>query len=138
MTSIETVEAAQGQVREIVAISQYEQIIEAASLMHENRVGCLVVIANDNDETMVGIISERDILGWISNASPDTYFQKVREIMTADVISCRPGTPVTDSIEQMKRHNIRHMPIAEGGKAVGMLSVRDLLERHVESISGQA
>ena len=138
MTSIETVEAARGQVREIVAISQHERIIEAANLMYENRVGCLVVIAAGDDETMVGIISERDILGWISNASPDTYFQKVREIMTGDVVSCRPGTPVSDSIEQMKRHNIRHMPIVEGHKAVGMLSVRDLLERHVQSISGKA
>lgn len=134
MTSIETVEAAQGQTREIVTISQYEQIIAAASLMHENRIGCLVVIANDDDETMVGIISERDILGWISNASPDTYFQQVHKIMTRSVVSCRPGTSVSYSIEQMRRHNIRHMPIVEGHKAVGMLSVRDLLEHHIQTI----
>ena len=129
MTSIEAVENTQGQTREIVAISQYDRIIDAASLMNDNRIGCLVVIEDNKDETMVGIISERDILTWLTDASPATYFQQVSVIMTRDVISCKPGTPVSDSLEQMERHHIRHMPIVEDGKAVGMLSMRDLVER---------
>jgi len=135
MTAIETVEASRGQAHEIIAIAQYERITEAASLMYENRVGSLVVIASDDDETMVGIITERDILGWISNASPETYFQQVREVMTSDVVFCEPGASISDSFKQMEQHRIRHMPIVERGKAVGMLSVRDLLERHVQSAS---
>ncbi len=131
MTSIGTVETTQGQTGNILAIAQYERIIEAARLMHENRIGCLVVAASEDDETMVGVISERDILGWISNATPATYFQKVREIMTRNVISCRSGTPPGESLAQMKRHHTRHMPIVENGKAIGMLSVRDLLENQL-------
>ncbi|MDP6546388.1 MAG: CBS domain-containing protein [Phycisphaerae bacterium] len=131
MTSIGTLNTTQGQTREIIAISQHERIVDAARVMHENRVGCLVVAASEDDETMVGVISERDILGWISNATPATYFQQVREIMTTNVVSCRPGTPASESLEQMKRHHMRHMPIVEGGKAIGMLSVRDLLESHI-------
>ena len=131
MTSIGTIDTTQGQTREIIAISQYERIVDAARLMHENRVGCLVVATDESDETMVGVISERDILGWISNATPATYFQQVREIMTRDVVSCQPDTPASESLAQMKRHHMRHMPIVEDGKAVGMLSVRDLLENHV-------
>jgi len=131
MTSIGTIDTTQGQTREIIAISQYDRIVDAARLMHENRIGCLVVATDELDETMVGVISERDILGWISNATPATYFQQVREIMTTDVISCKPGTPVSESLEQMKRHHTRHMPIVEDGKAIAMLSVRDLLEQHL-------
>jgi len=131
MTSIETVETTAGQNREIIAISQYQRVTEAASFMEENRVGCLVVIADDDDETMVGIITERDILRWISNATPETYSQQVREIMTRDIVSCKPGTPPSESLAQMNRHHTRHMPIVEDGKAVGMLSVRDLLENHL-------
>ena len=132
MTSIETVENTQEQTQEIIAVTQHERIMEAARLMHENHVGCLVVVAADDDDMMVGVITERDILGWISNATPETYFQQVRAIMTWDVVSCRPGTPVRDSLEQMKQHHIRHMPIVVDGKAVGILSLRDLLERHVQ------
>ena len=131
MTAIDAIETTKEQTQEIIAISQHERIMDAARLMHENRVGCLVVAAGNDDETMVGVITERDILGWISNATPETYFQQVREIMTRDVISCLPDTPASESLEQMKRHHMRHMPIVEDGKTVGMLSVRDLLERHV-------
>ncbi len=130
MTSIEAIENAQGQTREIVTISQYDRVIDAASLMNENRIGCLVVIEDNKDETMVGVISERDILTWLTDASPATYFQQLRVIMTRDVISCKPDAPVTDSLDQMERYHIRHMPIVEGDKAVGMLSMRDLVERH--------
>ncbi|MBL7219125.1 MAG: CBS domain-containing protein [Phycisphaerae bacterium] len=131
MTAIDAVETTREQTQEIIAISQHERIMDAARLMHENRVGCLIVAADTNDETMVGVITERDILGWISNASPETYFQQVREIMTTNVISCRPDTSAGESLEQMKRFHIRHMPIVEDGKAVGILSVRDLLEQHL-------
>lgn len=126
MTSIDTTEIASDQ--EIIAVSQSERIIDAAKIMHEHRIGCLVVAASADDETMVGVISERDILGWISNATPATYFQKVRDIMTRKVISCKPGVSPAESLELMKQHHMRHMPVVENGVAVKMLSVRDLLE----------
>jgi len=132
MTFIETVETTREQTREIIAVAQSERIVDAARFMHENRVGCLVVVASDDDDMMVGVVTKRDILGWISNATPETHFQQVRTIMTWDVVSCKPGTPVTESLELMKQHHIRHMPVVEKGKAVGMLSLRDLLERHVQ------
>ena len=95
--------------------------------MHEHGIGCLIVAASSNDETMVGVISERDILGWISNATSETYFQVVSDIMTRNVISCKPDTPLSERVELMKQHHMRHMPIVENGVATGMLSVRDLL-----------
>jgi CBS domain-containing protein len=129
MTSIETTEITQEQTRKVIAISQYDRIIDAADLMHKNHIGCLVVAENNKDDTMVGIITERDILAWLTDASPATYFQQIHVIMTRDVISCHPGVSVSDAIEQMKQHHMRHMPMVEDGKAVGMISVRDLLEQ---------
>ena len=132
MTSIETTEIAQEQAQKIITISQYDRIIDAANLMNDNHIGCLVVTENNKDDTIVGVISERDVLVWITDASPATYFQQVQVVMTRDVISCKLGVPVSDSIEIMKRHHIRHMPIVEGGRAVGMLSMRDIIERHLK------
>jgi signal-transduction protein with cAMP-binding, CBS, and nucleotidyltransferase domain len=135
MTPNDMIQTAEDQTQEIIAVSQFEQIIDAAGIMHQHGIGCLIVAADRDDETMVGIISERDILGWISSATPNTYSQKVREVMTTNVISCQPGASVSSTLEQMKRYHMRHMPIVENGRAVGMLSVRDLLERHFNSNS---
>jgi len=133
MTSTDANTTDQTQTHEVIAISQNDRIIDAARIMHENHIGCLVVAQDRTDETMVGIITERDILGWIGNASPTTYFQPVREIMTTDVVSCQPGASVTGALDLMNRFHMRHLPIVENGKAVGILSIRDLLERFFES-----
>jgi CBS domain-containing protein len=132
MTAIETGEITQEKAQKIIAISQYDRIIDAANLMHENHIGCLIVTEDSKDDTIVGVISERDVLVWITDASPATYFQQIHVVMTRDIISCKPGVPISESIEQMKRHHIRHMPIVEGGKAVGMLSMRDIIEHHLK------
>ena len=137
MTSIETTETTQTQTQEIIAISQFERIIDAASVMYEHRIGCLIVAAAADDETMVGVLSERDILRWISNATPASYSQQVRDIMSKDVISCQPGASIGAALEQMKKHHMRHMPIVVNGQAVKMLSMRDLLERYFDSPSGR-
>ena len=59
MTTNDTLQAAQAQTQEIIAVSQFEQIIDAAGIMHEHGIGCLIVAAGRDDETMVGIIKEQ-------------------------------------------------------------------------------
>jgi CBS domain-containing protein len=129
MTSIGTAEITREQTQKVIAISQSDRIIDAADMMHKNHIGCLVVTEDSKDDTMVGIITERDILAWLTDASPATYFQQIQVVMTREVISCRPGESVSEAIEQMKQHHMRHMPIVEDGKAIGMISMRDLLEQ---------
>lgn len=131
MTSCETMGSTELGSREVVVVSQFQRVTEAAKVMFKHRVGSLVVVADDDDDTMVGIISERDVLGWISEATPDTYFQQVRDVMTKDVIFCKPDVPVRESWKLMKGNSIRHMPVVKNGVAVAMLSVRDLLDRQI-------
>ena len=127
MISCETIGSTRIGVREVVSITQFHRVTEAAEAMFESHVGSLVVVADDDDNTMVGIISERDILQWISQASPDTYFQKVRDVMTKEVIFCKANVPLSESWKLMKANGIRHLPVVKKGVAVAMLSVRDLL-----------
>ncbi len=131
MTRCETIGSTRMGVREVVIVTQFQRVTEAAKAMFENRVGSLVVVEDDDDNTMVGIISERDILQWISQASPETYFQRVQDIMTNDVIFCESDVPLTESWKLMKQNGIRHLPVVKNGVAVAMLSVRDLLERQI-------
>jgi CBS domain-containing protein len=112
---------------QVVTIYLHQRVVEAAQLMQNNRVGCLVV--NDVREKMVGVLSERDILKWVANASPTSFRQKVEDIMTRNVVSVAPKTPLGDCRQIMLQNNIRHLPIVEDGRAVGILSIRDVMEK---------
>lgn len=116
---------------DVVTISMNARVTMAAQIMHQNRVGCLVVVDDDGD--LVGVVSERDILTWVSAASPSSYSAQVADIMTTNVITCTAETSPEEAREIMVRHRIRHLPMVEGGKPVGMLSIRDLMCRHVEA-----
>ena len=128
MASCKTIGSVTNDTYHMVTVTQHQQITEATQIMFENHIGSLVVVAGKDDETMVGIISERDILEWISKATHETYSLSVGDIMTKDVISCDTETPLDEAWEIMRMHNIRHLPILKNGRAVKMLSLRDLLD----------
>ena len=130
MSICETIGATRAGVRDIVTIVQFDRVTDAAEVMCKNCVGSLVVVAAYNDETMVGIISERDILQWISSASPATFFQKVEDVMTRKVVFCEADLPLDEAWKLMKKNRIRHLPVVSDGIAVAMLSARDLLDHH--------
>ena len=127
MIKSDTIGDARIGVRDVVTITQFHRVTKASEAMCKNRVGSLIVVADDNDKTMVGIITERDILEWISKASVQTFFYEVQDIMTRNVIFCESETPLDEGWKLMKKYGIRHLPVVENGHAMAMLSVRDLL-----------
>jgi len=130
MSICETIGAARAGVRDVVTIVQFDRVTDAAEVMCRNRVGSLVVVAAYDDETMVGIISERDVLQWIRDASIETFFQKVSDVMTRKVVFCEADLPLDEGWKLMKKNEIRHLPVVSDGIAVAMLSARDLLDHH--------
>jgi CBS domain-containing protein len=128
MTKSDTIGDVRIGVRDVVTIPQFQRVTKAAESMCKNRVGSLVVVVSDNDNTMVGIITERDVLEWISRASIETFFNEVKDIMTGRVIFCESGAPLDEGWTLMRKHGIRHLPVVEHGHAMAMLSARDLLD----------
>ncbi len=111
----------------VVTVYQHQRVTKAAQVMQEHRVGCLVVV--DEQEKMVGIVSERDILKWVASASPTSFRQRVEDIMTRNVVYVSPNTPACDARQLMQQNNIRHLPIVDNGRPVGVLSIRDVAEK---------
>jgi CBS domain-containing protein len=108
---------------DVYSTSPDATVYDALKLMAEKEIGALVVL---EDQKMVGIITERDYSRKVilkGKASKETL---VREIMTSEVSYASPDQKVEKCLSIMTKKRFRHMPVLEGGKAVGMLSIGDV------------
>lgn len=110
-------------IRDVATTSPDRTIAEAARLMEEKNIGCLVVI---DRERVVGIITERDFLK-LAAEGYDSRKSKVSEGMRKPVVMCDPMTTITDAFVLMKKHGVRHLPVVEKERLVGIVSLRDLI-----------
>ena len=109
----------------VATVGENATVAVAAEMMREDGIGSLIV--TNTDGKMVGIITERDIIGRVVAASGDPATTVIKDVMTRDVARCDPGTPITEAQGIMAKHGIRHLPIVENDVAVGMISSRDVM-----------
>ena len=119
---------------ELVWISPLESVFDALKLMNEKDVGAVVV---QIDEYLVGILSERDYMRKVILNTHSSKKTKVSEVMTTDVITVQPEDTVLHCIALTKKHHIRHLPVVKEGKAIGMISLRDLFLDAIEEQVGE-
>ena len=105
-------------------------VTDARDYMKEKGIGAVSVKADDE---MVGILTERDIL-WKCELRDDLSLEKVESIMTpvADIVTVNPSVDLEECFNLMDVHRIRHLPVVENNKLVGMLSIRDLVRAIVD------
>ena len=103
-------------------------VLDAANLMNQHRIGALCVVDHDD---LVGVFTERDILNRVISAQRDTATTKVADVMTSAVITCGPQGTTADCAAVMSHRRIRHLPVVDGGKLVGMISTGDLMALQV-------
>ena len=109
-------------------ISPGASVLEATHKMNQNKIGALVVLEG---KQMVGIFTERDVLRRIVGEQRMPGQVLVGEVMTTDVICCRPNTDVEDVSAIMKERRIRHVPVCdESGEVTGLISMSDLNALH--------
>ncbi|MBK9188962.1 MAG: CBS domain-containing protein [Phycisphaerales bacterium] len=107
----------------VVAIEPGASVLDAARRMNEHKIGCLVVT---NNASVIGILTERDILTRLVAGEKDAARTRVSDIMTKDVLCCAPDTPLLSLRGLMQRSRIRHVPVQEQGKLRGLVSIGDL------------
>jgi CBS domain-containing protein len=111
-------------------------ISEAIRVLNENRIGAVVVLSDSGG--VAGILSERDIVRHLSDDPAALLKRAVREVMTSDVITCDRRTTISQLMEQMTEHRIRHIPIVEDGELVGIVSIGDVVKRKIEETEQEA
>ncbi len=105
-----------------------QALTEAAEMMNRNRVGMALVC--DNGE-LVGVLSERDIVGAISRLGAVALADPVRRFMSRPVVTCRPGDSVEDVMYTMSSRRIRHLPVVVDGKVLGVVSIGDVIHHRL-------
>lgn len=116
----------------VISIKPTATIEALSALLRERRIGA-VVVSNDG-VTVDGVISERDIAYSVAKYQGGLFAQPVSELMTKTVITCSPKDPVGIVGSTMLSRNIRHIPVVDGQRLVGMVSIRDVLNLRVDEL----
>ena len=105
------------------------RVREALRIMAEKNIGAIVVMEN---EKLVGIFSERDYARKIILKDKSSKTTPISEIMTEELITVTPDTNIDDCMVIMTEKHIRHLPVLEGEKLVGVISIGDLVKFIIE------
>jgi CBS domain-containing protein len=118
----------------VAAVAPASLVFEALQLMENRDIGFLVVL---EQEELVGVLSERDYARKVVLAGKASKDTPVQDIMTKTVLAVSPADTVPHCMALMTENRIRHLPVVEGGRVIGVLSIRDLLKeiiRHHEHL----
>ena len=117
----------------VVTVDPDRSVLEAMQVLVQHRIGCVLVVRG---EDIAGIMSERDELRLAASSPAALESTRVADAMTRDLIVAVPDDDLQYAMEIMTKNRIRHLPIVEGGRLTGMLSIGDIvnaLRSHVES-----
>ena len=106
-------------------ISPDSSVLDAIKLMGEKEIGALLVTQFD---TLIGIVSERDYARKVILKGKESRNTPISEIMTANVVTVGPDGSIDQCMALMTKHKIRHLPVIEKERIVGVLSIGDLVK----------
>jgi CBS domain-containing protein len=121
---------------EVVSISADATVREAVALLAGRRIGAVPV--TDGGGIVAGIFSERDVLYRLHSDGADILDWPVRKVMTAPAITAEPSMPTLAALSQMTQRRIRHLPVIENGRLIGIVSIGDLVAYRIRRIEDEA
>ncbi len=110
----------------VVTISPTASLADAAKLLAERRIGALVVTGAG--DRVVGIVSERDIVRILASRGAAGLGVSLTDVMTRKVVTCEPSATVSAVMEQMTAGKFRHVPVLDGEKLTGIISIGDVVK----------
>jgi CBS domain-containing protein len=130
---VETVLAKKG--HEVATVNPSATLATVAQRLRLQGIGALVVVEGDR---VVGLVAERDIVRAFAEHRGEAAEIKVEEVMTRDVITCRREDSLTRILGLMTRHRVRHLPVLEGGRLVGLISIGDAVKHRLDELELEA
>ncbi|MBH2036930.1 MAG: CBS domain-containing protein [Pseudomonadales bacterium] len=109
----------------IISVTPATTVLEAVTLMSDTDISALMVL---DGEAVAGIITERDFVRRVARMERSSYATTVGDVMTSNLITVGPLDRSRFCMQLMIEKNLRHLPVLEDGKLVGLLSIRDLVK----------
>ncbi len=114
--------------KEVISIAPHRPVFDALVVLAEYKIGALVVLEG---EKLVGIFSERDYAREVVLKGRSSKTTQISEVMTDKVLSASPNDTVEQAMSLMSEKRIRHLPVIENGKVIGVLSIGDLVKETI-------
>ncbi len=111
-------------------------LMDAVTLLRQHRIGAALVI--ESGSIIAGVISERDVVRALGAHGASALDMPVHSVMTAPVITCHPDDSVASAMALMTTRRIRHLPVIDEGKLIGMVSIGDLVKKRIDDSEREA
>ena len=122
--------------RSVVTAKPGTSIPEIAQLLKSKKIGATVVV--DDSDHVVGIISERDLVHGLARHGAGLLDMHVGDLMTRDVVTCATDIDMDEVMKVMTNSRIRHLPVVEGGRLAGIISIGDVVKHRLDALEDEA
>ena len=120
---------------DVVTVDVGSNVREAVARLAQHRIGALPVC---DSGAVAGIMSERDVIYALQSHGADILDWPVEKIMTAPAITVETGKEILSALSLMTQRRIRHLPVVEGGRIIGLVSIGDLVKYRMDQIEQEA
>jgi CBS domain-containing protein len=121
---------------EVISAPPTATVADVAKSLAENRIGAVLITGVGN--IIAGIVSERDVVRAIATSGPSVLSEPVSLIMTRDVKTCSSADSEETLVSLMTNNRIRHLPVVDAGKLVGMISIGDVVKFRMQAIERES
>jgi CBS domain-containing protein len=118
--------------RQIITLKPADSVRSATEILAKHRIGAVIV--SRDGEIVDGILSERDIVRALGTKGAAILDLEARDLMTASVIGCHPEDTAISVLERMTDGRFRHMPVIEGNRMIGVISIGDVVKARIAEI----
>lgn len=120
---------------EVISATPDQTVAEAVAMLAERRIGAVPVL--DSGE-VIGVFSERDVIYCLRDGDAGVLGRSVRDVMTAPALTATPSDAVLGALSLMTQRRLRHLPVVDGGRVVGIVSIGDLVKYRIDKIEAEA
>jgi CBS domain-containing protein len=119
----------------VISARPTDMVRAVVDLLAQHRIGAVPVVDGDS---IAGIFSERDLVRLMSSYGPEALDRRLDDVMTKSPVMCDSNMAVIAALSQMTQKRIRHLPVIDGGKLVGFVSIGDLVKYRIDRIEAEA